>query len=194
MKNDFQNYRFRTPLEVRVANVLSFHLPKKMFFRQEFEQAHKLEIVYEDRDCYTDFSRRAFVENRAMIGPPVRVLLVEMCENRALTYIVDEQNRALLFRGFRWGYGGEGPRGLKWLFSQIGFAVEMHALPKVHVFGAWEVRADGHVNPADFMNHYEFGKWLRGQFAYSSDSSAAFFMGVAASVSILLLAVALTTL
>ncbi len=126
MKYDPKDCVFKNTFKERIAEVLAFELPKKTFSRQEFERAQKLEVVYEDKDCYTDFSKKAFLQNRELIGSPRRVLLLDTrSPGPQFTYVVDDHNRAMMFHGFSWGYGGEGPRGLKWLFSQIEFSVDM---------------------------------------------------------------------
>jgi hypothetical protein len=189
MKYDPKDCVFKNTFKERIAEVLAFELPKKTFSRLDFERAQKLEIVYADKDCYTDFSKKGFLQNRELIGSPRRVLLLETrCPGPPFTYVVDDQNRAMAFHGFSWGYGGEGLRGLKWLFSQIGFSVDMESLPKPHLFGAWEVLSDGTVTTADFMKHFELKKCFRNQMTYSSDTSQSFFSVVGLAVCVLMIA------
>lgn len=194
MKYDPKNDVFKTTLKERITEMLRFELPKRTFSRQEFEKGQKLQIVYEDNDCYTNFSKKAFTQNRDLIGSPLRLLLLDTRNpGPKLTYVVDYQNRAMVFRGFSWGYGGEGPRGLKWLFSQIGFDVDMESLPETRLFGAWEVLSDGTVSTADSMQHFELKKWFHSQMTYSSDESATFFSRVAIAFCVLMLAAVLSS-
>ena len=110
-------------------------------------------VLAQEPSGATDDSKEFFEENRRRIGEPVAVLLAYVKEPTwdFFTYVVGSLGRSLRMNSFSWGYGGQGPRGLRWLFEQLGWTVDPAALPAAHEEGLWEVRADGSVTYHDLL-------------------------------------------
>ena len=73
-------------------------------------------------------------------------VILQYKDQEFLTYIVDDKRSAVLFDGFAWGYGGEGPNGLLEALKTFGWNFELGDLPPAHQDGVWIV-TEGEIQP-----------------------------------------------
>lgn len=113
-----------------------------------YERLLRLKVIARQYSSgVTERSKEFFGTVRNKIGKPEIVYLIYIEEPHwdFFTYISDAERNTLCFDGFSWGYNGEGPRGLQWLFEQIGFTVDPKTLPSPHRAGCWCIQSDGLV-------------------------------------------------
>jgi hypothetical protein len=122
------------------------------FARRKMMEAFGITHLHAEGDHgHTDSSKRFFERNRHEVGIPAKVVLSYVGEDdwTFTTCLVGEDGVALEMFGFAWGYGGEGPRGLAWMFERLGWTVDPKDLPPCHVVGTWVVTPDGAVTALD---------------------------------------------
>lgn len=124
-----------------------------------WESKLSLNIVYRQKPLgITETSKDLFKAVRGKIDAPIIVYLICTEEPRVdyLTYVSDSERKTLCFDGFSWGYAGEGPHGLEWLFKQLGFNIDITQIAALsNKPGCTGVQSDGlTVSPA------HAGEWL----------------------------------
>jgi len=112
---------------------------------QAFKQELGIEILIRQpvSGC-TERSKRFFDKMKVHLSSYSRVALVYIGEPdwEFLTFVIDVNGDAILLDGFSWGYHGEGPRGLQWLFGQMGWDIDESLLPPAHTEGMWLIFRD----------------------------------------------------
>ena len=92
-----------------------------------YENKLSLNVVFRQKPSgVTEESKELFDCVSGKIGKAeiVYLIYVEFPNWNYLTYVSDKDRRTLCFDGFSWGYGGEGPSGLGWLFGKLGFEID----------------------------------------------------------------------
>lgn len=95
----------------------------------------------------TERSKQAFLGHMREVEFQVERVALAYVTDPAwdfLVYLIDAGGRALVYDGFSWGYGGEGPAGLRWLLGRVGWDPNA-AQPTAHTPGAWLVHRDGRL-------------------------------------------------
>ena len=114
----------------------------------DFEQQHGLKVLKKEDTGITREALYWAARWCRTFTPDAVFLLYQEEPWDFVTYLVDSLGYALKFKGFAWGYGGEGPRGLASLFEIIGWRVpspvEVEQIP-AHTPGVWSIRPDGTV-------------------------------------------------
>ena len=118
--------------------------------RTSIEESLMLKVLYRQQPCgITEKSKTYYKQIRKRLGSPFRVYLVYIKDPSwdFLTYVKNEKGEAAMLDGFAWGYAGEGPRGLEWLFNEIGFQAPKN-FPNPHQEGAWCITPTGLIHSA----------------------------------------------
>ena len=113
-------------------------------FTTKLENFLGLTVQYRETAGVTGSSIEAFTSLESLTEQPQLIGLVRTSESNYFTYVIYANKAALQFDGFAWGYRGEGPRGLAWLFEHIGFK-KPEKLPPSGELGAWLVHPGGDI-------------------------------------------------
>lgn len=107
-------------------------------------------IFWEAPDGVTSKSKELY----ALYGPQLQgfkcIRLERDHKGEYWTHIVDTKGMEIILSGFAWGYRGEGPVGLEWLFRQHGIALGANHIARLgrkaanekHIITVWD---DGSV-------------------------------------------------
>ena len=119
-------------------------MPDTTEFTTKLETLYGLTVQYREKAGVTGSSIEAFAALESLTEKPQLVGLVRTSPSDYFTYVIYANKAALQFDGFSWGYQGEGPRGLAWLFEHIGFK-KPEKLPPSGELGAWIVHPSGDI-------------------------------------------------
>jgi hypothetical protein len=117
-------------------------MPDTTEFTTKLEDFLGLHVQYREKAGVTGSSIEAFAAIESLTEKPELIGLVRTSPSDYFTYVIYKNRAAMQFDGFAWGYQGEGPRGLAWLFEHIGFK-QPEKLPPADMLGAWIVHPNG---------------------------------------------------
>jgi hypothetical protein len=119
-------------------------MPDTTEFTTKLENLLGLTVHYREKAGVTGSSVEAFALLEPLNEKPQMIGLVRTSPSDYFTYVIYANKTSMQFDGFAWGYQGEGPRGLAWLFEHIGFK-QPEKLPPPGELGAWIVHPGGDI-------------------------------------------------
>lgn len=113
--------------------------------------------VYKDNGYGITADSRKFAGKilERITEPEARDIILTRKMGRYTVFVYFKDSHELHLSGFNWGYGGEGPHGLLWLFEKLGVPLTIEDISRwdmdtgcriSFISGKWEVRQSSSLN------------------------------------------------